>query len=339
MKRLVIPSIIIIFLLFILIPVFLINEKRELPEKVEIVIERGRACSYVLNELREKNLIKHRLILHFLLKISGKSKGIKAGEYEFEGRISDIDVLKKILKGEVKKYPLTIPEGSNIYQIAKMVYRVCPSDNFLSLAMSPDIARRYGINSSSLEGFLFPDTYFFEKSDNCERVIDTMVKRFFKEWSPEFRERAEEMGMSMEEVITLASIIEKEAKVKEEAPLISAVFHNRLKKNMFLQADPTVIYGLLPEFDGNLKKEHLKTPGPYNTYRRKGLPPTPICNPGKNAIYSALYPAQVPYLYFVSKNDGTHVFTTSLKEHNYYVEIYQKRGERRSGNKEGRNRK
>jgi len=324
MKKLIF-LLMIVLLFSVLIPVVLINQKRELLDKVEIIVERGMSCSYVLNELERKKLIKHKFIIYHLLKISRKSKSIKAGEYEFEGKISDIYVIKKILKGEVKKYSVTVPEGSNIYQIAKMVYRICPAEDFLSRAMAPEIARRYGINSSSLEGFLFPDTYFFEKSDNCEKIIDAMVRRFFKEWTPEFKRRAEEIGMSMEEVITLASIIEKEARVKEEAPLISAVFHNRLKKNMFLQADPTVIYGLLPNFDGNLKKEHLQTPGPYNTYKRKGLPPTPICNPGRDAIYSALYPAEVPYLYFVSRNDGTHVFTTNLKEHNYYVEIYQKK--------------
>jgi len=324
MKGFILASIILV-LFSILIPVFLIHEKRTLPEKVEVFIEKGRTCSYVLNELQKNNLIKHRFILYLFLKISGKSRNLKAGEYEFKDEISDVEVLKKILKGEVKKYAITIPEGSNIYQIAKIVGNVCPHEDFLSRAMSSDIARKYGINSSSLEGFLFPDTYFFEKSENCERVVDTMVKKFFKEWNPDFEKRVIELGMSMEEAIILASIIEKETKVKEEAPLISAVFHNRIKKNMFLQADPTVIYGLLPDFDGNLKKEHLNTPGPYNTYKRKGLPPTPICSPGRNAIYSALYPADVPYLYFVSKNDGTHVFTTSLKEHNYYVEIYQKR--------------
>ncbi len=317
---------ILVFLTLFLFLVYPVYQKRYISERILVEIKRGIPSLRVLYELEKQKLIKHRSILSFFLKISGKSKGLRAGEYEFEGKISDMDVLRKILNGQVKKYTITIPEGSNIYQIAKIVSKICPPESFFSLIRSQEFIRKYGINLPVLEGFLFPDTYIFEKMETCENVLDTMVKRFFKEWNSEFEKRARELGMNMEEVIILASIIEKEAKVKEEAPLISAVFHNRLKKNMFLQADPTVIYGLLPDFDGNLKKEHLKSDNPYNTYKRKGLPPTPICSPGKNAIYSALYPAPVSYLYFVSKNDGTHVFTTNLKEHNYYVELYQKRG-------------
>lgn len=322
MKRIV-GGLIIFWALFSFSLFLSLHKKRTLNEKVNIIIEKGKPCLSVLDELDRIGVIKNKLIIYLILKVSGKSKSIKAGEYEFYGKISDIDVIKKILRGGVKRYRVTIPEGSNIYEIARIVFPFCQPDDFLSLVRSEDFIRKYRINSPSLEGFLFPDTYFFEKSQNCEKVVDAMVKRFFVEWA-DFERRAEEIGMSMEEVIILASIIEKETGLKEEMPLISAVFHNRLKKNMFLQADPSVIYGFLPDFDGNLKKEHLKLQNPYNTYRRKGLPPTPISNPGRDAILSALYPADVPYLYFVSKNDGSHVFTKTLKEHNYYVNLYQR---------------
>lgn len=303
----------------------LLSWKRTVDFPLEVYIPKGSSCRRVLDLLEEKGLIKNRFLLSLFLRISGKSKKLKSGEYEFYGKISDMDVIEKILKGEVKLYTVTIPEGANIYQIARAISPVCPPQDFIGLATSSEIAKKYGLNSPSLEGFLFPDTYAFEKG-SCDRVIEAMVKRFLQEFTPGMKKRASELGMRMEEVVILASIIEKEAKLKEEMPLISAVFHNRLKAKMPLQADPTVIYGLLPHFDGNLKKEHLQAPTPYNTYRRRGLPPTPICSPSKDALLSALYPADVPYLYFVARKDGTHVFTTTLREHNYYVNLYQKGG-------------
>ncbi|MDP2973069.1 MAG: endolytic transglycosylase MltG, partial [Deltaproteobacteria bacterium] len=175
----------------------------------------------------------------------------------------------------------------------------------------------------TLEGYLFPDTYHFIKEMEPEEVIRMMVHQFRKIFGPDLIEKASQMGITPREAVTLASIIEKEASLSEEKPLVSAVFHNRLKRRIPLQSDPTVIYGI-SNFDGNLTKEHLLTPTPYNTYLILGLPPTPICNPGKESIIAALHPASAPYLYFVSKNDGSHHFSESFEEHQRAVGKYQK---------------
>jgi UPF0755 protein len=185
-----------------------------------------------------------------------------------------------------------------------------------------------GITADTLEGYLFPDTYYFPSGLESKSIITAMVKQFRIAFKPEWQTRAEELGMSVHEVVTLASIIEKETGAPEERPLISSVFHNRLKKGMRLETDPTVIYGI-PDFDGNIKRRHLNTYTPYNTYKIKGLPPGPIASPGAAALEAALYPAQSKYLYFVSKKDGTHQFSATIKEHNAAVRKYQLRKKRR----------
>jgi len=186
-----------------------------------------------------------------------------------------------------------------------------------------------GIAADSLEGYLYPDTYRFPRPTAVKDVIKAMVDRLGQVMTPEWQARAKDLHMTLHEVLTLASVIEKETGAGGERAQISSVFHNRLKKKIPLQSDPTVIYGL-PQFDGNLRKKDLSHPNPYNTYRWAGLPPGPIANPGAEAIRAALYPVPTPYLYFVSKNDGTHHFSATLVEHNKAVEKYQKQPFRRS---------
>jgi UPF0755 protein len=174
-----------------------------------------------------------------------------------------------------------------------------------------------------LEGYLFPDTYHLLREMDPEEVIQMMVHQFRKVFGPDFARWASELGISEREVVILASIIEKETSLSEEKPLVSAVFHNRLRKKIPLQSDPTVIYGI-KNFNGNLTKQDLMRPTPYNTYVIAGLPPTPICNPGKDSLLAAVHPAPVSYLYFVSKNDGSHYFSSAIEEHNRAVWKYQK---------------
>jgi UPF0755 protein len=174
-----------------------------------------------------------------------------------------------------------------------------------------------------LEGYLFPESYHLIKEMSSEEVIKMMVYQFKKVFGPELQSRASQLGISQREAVILASIIEKETPLSEEKPLISAVLHNRLKKKIPLQSDPTVIYGI-KNFDGNLTRDHLMKPTPFNTYLISGLPPTPICNPGRESILAALYPAPVTYLYFVSKNDRSHFFSSTIEEHNQAVLKYQK---------------
>ncbi|MBU1697564.1 MAG: endolytic transglycosylase MltG, partial [Proteobacteria bacterium] len=181
-----------------------------------------------------------------------------------------------------------------------------------------------GIKAITLEGYLFPDTYFFPKNTDCKTVITTMVEHFNNILTKEWQARAKTMGFSVHDIVTLASIIEKETGDALERPLISSVFHNRLKKNMRLESDPTVIYGI-KNFDGNIKKKHLKMKTPYNTYQIIGLPLGPIANPGAKSLAAALNPVHSEYLFFVSKKDTTHQFSKTIQEHNQAVAKYQLR--------------
>jgi UPF0755 protein len=240
--------------------------------------------------------------------------------------MTPIQIMEKMVKGQVELYKLTVPEGLNIYQIADRVVRAGFAENaaFIAAATHADLARKNGIPAETCEGYLFPETYYFPKTVKVETIISTMVKRFWKVFNTAWKERANQLGFSIHQIVTLASIIEKETGASFERPLISSVFHNRLKRKMRLESDPTVIYGL-KDFDGNLKRAHLETPTPYNTYKIMGLPVGPIANPGKKSLKAALYPADTKFIYFVSKKDRTHKFSTNLKDHNQAVRKYQLR--------------
>ncbi len=239
-----------------------------------------------------------------------------------------LDVLDALVKGQAKQHLVTIPEGYTLSQIAQLLedLNLVEKKGFLQKASSPAFINVLGLSEvagTTLEGYLFPDTYHVFREMDPEEVIQMMIHQFKKVFGPDLVHRASELGISEKDAVILASIIEKETSLPEEKPLISAVFHNRLKRNIPLQSDPTVIYGI-KNFDGNLTKEHLLKQTPYNTYIVAGLPPTPICNPGKESLLAALYPAPVPYLYFVSKNDGSHYFSSEIEEHNRAVWKYQK---------------
>jgi UPF0755 protein len=237
---------------------------------------------------------------------------------------SPVQILDQLRKGRIKLYRLTVPEGLTMEEtaVAAADSGFCDMDHFLSLCRDPDFITDLGIPSHTLEGFLFPETYFFQKTTRCRQVIETMVAMFFTVVTDQWEQKAKELGFSLQEIITLASMIEKEAAVPSERPLISSVFHNRLKKGMRLQSDPTVIYGD-PEFEGRIRTRHLQRKTDYNTYQMHGLPKGPIANPGAKAIEAALFPADSDYLYFVSRNDKTHYFSKTLAEHNRAVRKYQ----------------
>ena len=232
-------------------------------------------------------------------------------------------------------HPLTIPEGLTIIQIADLVSQqgLTDREEFLRLAKDREFIVSLGIKAETLEGYLYPDTYKFPRSIQAREVLVAMVEQLRQVVRPDLLARMQELRMTMHEVLTLASVIEKETGSGGERPEISAVFHNRLKKHIPLQSDPTVIYGL-PAFDGNLHKKDLSSPSPYNTYRVQGLPPGPIANPGIQAIRATLFPSDSRSLYFVSRNDGTHQFSATLIEHNKAVEKYQKQPFRRASLRE-----
>jgi UPF0755 protein len=301
-----------------------------------IIIKKGMPIKKISMMLEQEGIIRNRHFFTGMATLLGGKAGIKAGEYEFKAGMSAWEVLNTLIKGQVKHHLVTIPEGYTLSQIAQLFgdLDIVDKEVFLQKATSPVFIASLGLSEaplnqysggilSTLEGYLFPETYNLVKEMPPEEVIQMMVRQFKKVFVPEMEGMASQLAISPRDVVILASIIEKETPLSEERPLISAVFHNRLKKNIPLQSDPTVIYGI-KNFNGNLTRKDLLRPTPYNTYLRSGLPPTPICNPGKESILAALHPAPVPYLYFVSKNDGSHHFSSNIEDHNRAVWKYQK---------------
>jgi len=303
-----------------------------------IFIKKGTHLKKVSEILKQEGVIKNRHFFILLTKVLGKKAKVKAGEYEFHTQMLPLEILDALVKGQVKHHLVTIPEGYTLSQIAQLLedLNLVEKKGFLQKASSSAFITSLGLSPAmggkgqTLEGYLFPDTYHLFREMNSEEVIQMMVHQFKKVFGPDFVNQASELGISEREAVILASIIEKETPLPEEKPLISAVFHNRLKRKIPLQSDPTVIYGI-KNFNGNLTKEHLMRPTPYNTYLNAGLPPTPICNPGKDSLLAAVRPASVPYLYFVSKNDGSHIFSSDIEEHNRAVWKYQKKRPQREG--------
>jgi len=296
-----------------------------------IVVQPGLAFKAISKLLYQKGMILHPIKFRLFARIKGYDKHIKAGEYLLSSAMTPKKILETMVDGKVLLHRLTIPEGYNLTQIARAVESagLASEADFLKAATDPDFVHAKGIDAQTFEGYLFPETYYFPMGVTPEDIISTMVKRFWSVFKPEWKEQAKILGMTIHQVITLASIIEKETAVADERPIISAVFHNRLKRNMRLESDPTVIYGM-GDYDGNITRKDLERPTPYNTYTMKGLPPGPISNTGAKAIEAALYPADGKFLYFVSRNNGTHHFSTNFKDHNRAVRKYQLRRKNKS---------
>ena len=296
------------------------------------VVKKGSGLKSVAIELERKKLIKSKDLFIFWALLKGGSRDIKAGEYSLNQSMSPVTIFTILASGAVKTHPLTIPEGLAAEQIADILAQkdLVDKREFMALAMDKNLAASYHVDGQSLEGYLFPDTYLLSRDMGARQIIDLMIKRFWDIFSN--LKKGHETPMSLLEIVTLASIVEKETGLAEERPLIASVFLNRLKRRMRLESDPTVIYGL-KDFDGNLTKKDLQSPSPYNTYRNRGLPPGPIANPGRESLKAVINPAQTDYLYFVSRNDGSHYFSTTLREHNRAVIRYQKRRRSVSDNK------
>ncbi|TYT74311.1 endolytic transglycosylase MltG [Desulfobotulus mexicanus] len=300
-------------------------------DEILFTVQQGEGFRTVAERMEKEGLISDSFYLRILARLQKKDTRIHTGEYPMSPALSPQAMLDMMVSGRVKRYRVTLPEGLRITEIARRVAETGLVDekDFLMAATDKGLTQKLGIPADSLEGYLYPNTYFFTANDNAETMIRTMVQHFNRIITPEKKERAKALNMSMHEVITLASIIEKETGTPAERTLVSSVFHNRLKKGMRLQTDPTVIYGI-PDFNGRITRTHLRTPTPYNTYHIHGLPPGPIASPGRASIEAALWPVESAYIFFVSRNDGTHHFSTNLTEHNRAVQKYQ-RGNRRSG--------
>lgn len=294
-------------------------------ENILTIIPPNTSFRNIQEILAQKGVIRNDIRFALLAELRGISRKIKAGEYSFSEGGTPWEVLTILAKGEVLRQPVTIPEGFTIASVAAILSQEKWVDQtrFLALTEDKDFIAELGLSASSLEGYLFPDTYNLNRGMDDKAVIRMMVNRALSLYQEMTSTLSAPHDLSRHQVLTLASIVEKETGRAEERPLVAAVFLNRLRQGIPLQADPTVIYALTTSFDGDLNRQHLRTPSPYNTYLVKGLPPGPIANPGRAAIEAVLAPAASPYLYFVAKNDGTHFFSTSLTEHNRAVRQYQ----------------
>ena len=328
-------SLLVLFSSFLLACWFFFIPPPGIPPAKTVYIKKGMHLRQVAGLLQEEGIIRNKYFFVLITTLLRKKALIKAGEYEFDFRMRPLEVLDTLVKGQAKRHLVTIPEGFTLSQIAQLMedQKIVDGNEFLQKASSPTLITSLGLPfaevgpQATLEGYLFPETYHLYREMEPEEVIKTMVHQFKKVFGPELTNRASHLGMSEREAVILASIIEKETALPEEKPLVSAVFHNRRARKMPFQSDPTVIYGI-KNFNGNLTKNDLQRPTPYNTYLRTGLPPSPICNPGKDSLLAALHPAPVPYLYFVSKNDGSHYFSSDLEDHNRAVWKYQKLGKK-----------
>ena len=306
------------------------NSPIDIHQSRTIIIEKGSSFNQIAKKLKNANLISHLKYFMYLSRLLNADTRIQSGTYRLSPGMSPHYILNQLITGNVELTRVVFPEGYTIALMAEKLEQseILSKDEFIAYARNSRFVRSFGIEADSLEGYLFPDTYYFSKHSSPERVVKTMLKKFWQVFDQTLCKRAEEIGFSIHNTVTFASIVEKETGQAHERPKIASVFHNRLKRNMRLESDPTVIYGI-PDFDGNLTRKHLKLKTPYNTYRIKGLPYGPIANPGKEAIRATLYPESTNYLYFVSKQDGTHHFSTNLKAHNRAVDIYQRK--KRSG--------
>lgn len=296
-----------------------------------VTIQAGTGFHDIARLLEENGVVRDRRSFYLLARLEDAIPRVKAGEYEVNTFMTPETLLSKLVRGEVIKYPITIPEGFDLFQIAGILEEagICAAKRFLEKTMDRFFIASLGLeDEDSLEGYLFPDTYNFPKGFGAEHVIRQMVMRFKAVFAP-LSMRAEEIGLRRREVVTLASMVEKEAADDQERRIISAVFHNRLQKGMALQSDPTAVYGLRKRaVNERITKKDLLRKSPYNTYHVSGLPKGPIANPGMKSLHAVLYPARVSYLYFVSKNDGTHYFSSTLAEHNRAVMRYQRRAKK-----------
>jgi UPF0755 protein len=291
-----------------------------------VVVPKGASLAEVSRALQEGGVLRQAAAFRWLARLRGDAGRLRAGEYAFTGDASAGEVLDQLVEGRVLLHRVVVPEGLTAEEIATRLQAagIVESGPFLDLVRDPDAAMELGVEGATLEGFLFPETYQLARGLQPMEVARTMVDQFLSVWE-EIGPLAEERGLSMHATVTLASIVEKETAIPTERPLVAAVFENRLERGMRLETDPTVIYGI-PHFDGNLRKSDLENGNnPYNTYRYAGLPPGPIANPGEASLRAVVNPADVDYLYFVSRNDGTHQFSKTYREHVAAVDRYQRR--------------
>ena len=298
-------------------------------EAIELEVERGRRAREILDALEDQGIIASAFWTRLYLTRQLGDPSLKAGEYEFTGPQTATEVLGKLIRGEVVTHDVTIIEGLDIAETAAHLAAEGFGDEetFLRLMRNPSAIEDLDPSADDLEGYLLPETYSFARGTGEAAIVGAMVDTFRRRLSDEVEPLLDaESSLSLRQLVTLASIVEKETGLESERKTVSGVYSNRLRRGMGLFADPTVIFALklAGTWDGNLRRDDLQIDSPYNTYRYAGLPPGPICSPGVASLKAAAQPAEVPYLYFVSRNDGSHVFSKTLSEHNRNVEIWQR---------------
>ena len=279
--------------------------------------------------LADMGVIRSAPAFRLAVWMRGAGRKLQAGEYRFDRPMTTAEVVDKIARGDVYVRAITFREGLNVREMATVFESggFGTAADFMAAARRGQLVHELDPEARDLEGYLFPDTYTLQRRTTAEQLIERMVNRFTKALTPEIQQQAATRGLSVRQLVTLASLVEKETGKGEERPIVAGVYANRLRIGMGLQCDPTVIYALMlaGRYDGNIRKDDLQIDSPYNTYRYRGLPPGPIAAPGAASLAAAANPADVPYLYFVSRGDGSHVFSATLDEHNRNVVQYQLR--------------
>ena len=296
--------------------------------EARILVTSGLNATDISQMLEQSGIIKSSLFFRWYLIYQGSNYFLQVGEYRFSTPLTITEVASKLHRGEVYRHKITLPEGLSLQEIAKRLEEKGFGDanRYQTLASVPDLISDLDPEADNLEGYLFPETYFFTFGMNEEAILKALTNRFRSIWNAERQTLAKHLGLTIREIISLASLIEKETAIPSERTLISSVFYNRIQKNMKLECDPTVIYAIkqVKEYDGVINQSDLKIDSLYNTYKYKGLPPGPITNPGADSIDAALKPDSSPYLYFVSKNDGSHFFSSRYRDHRKAVRVYQR---------------
>ena len=293
-----------------------------------VEIPTGTRTSSMGKRLADSGVIRSAPLFRLAVWMRGAGRRLQAGEYRFDRPMTPAEVVDKIARGDVYVRAITFREGLNIREMAETFESAGfgSAAEFMAAAKNAPLVNDIDPAARDLEGYLFPDTYTLQRKTTAEQLIERMVQRFRKTLTPELQSQAAARGLSLRELVTLASLVEKETGKAEERPVVAGVYTNRLRIKMALQCDPTVIYALMlaGRYDGNIRREDLQIDSPYNTYRYSGLPPGPIAAPGEASLIAAAKPAGVPYLYFVSRNDGSHVFAATLDEHNRNVNQFQR---------------
>lgn len=288
-----------------------------------ITIEKGMSLNSVSRLLLENEIIVNQNIFKLKVITRGLASKIPTGRFLIDGKVSDAILIDLIFNKGPIKLKLTIPEGSQSKKVFQDINILLNTDyNFNKYFNSTEILEQYKVDASSLEGYLYPNTYYLYHDSSPEEIIDILLSEFWKKFDENLQDRANQLGFSVHEVVTLASIIEGEAMLDSERSTISSVYHNRLKINMKLQADPTIQY-IIPGPPKTLSNRDLRIKSDYNTYQNYGLPPGPINNPGIASIKAALYPEDTNFLFFVAQGDGSHAFTTNEKDHEEAKRIYK----------------